>query len=91
MTYPTAAHAISFDRFVAAIATTARVRAEDVSRATRLDEDLGLDSIAFAEVITLLIAEFGIDSLADDLERREWSGITVGALYDEACSRGAPP
>ncbi len=72
-----------WERFVNAIAAAAQVRPETISRASRLEYDLGIDSLALAELVVMLIVDFGMGTLADDFDQRDWSGITVGALYEE--------
>ena len=72
-----------WERFVHAIAAAAQVRPEAISRTTRLDDDLGIDSLALAELVVMLIVDFGMETLADDFDERDWSGVTVGALYEE--------
>jgi acyl carrier protein len=73
----------SWEHFAREVAAVARVPAGDLDPSARLIEDLGLDSLALTEVAVLMITEFGMASVADDLERRDWSGVTVGELYDE--------
>jgi acyl carrier protein len=74
-----------WEGFAAAVASVAQVRAEDIARSTRLVEDLGLDSLALTEVVVLLIVELDMDTVSDDLERRDWADVTVGDLYNEYC------
>lgn len=49
----------------------------------RLIADLGLDSLALAEVITALVLDFGMESLAADLDDRQWELVTLGELHEE--------
>jgi acyl carrier protein len=72
-----------WNRFATSVAAAAHVRPEAITRSTRLHEDLEIDSLAFAEVVVVLIVDFGMETMADDLDRRDWSGVTVGELYDE--------
>jgi acyl carrier protein len=73
----------SWETFAAAIASSAQVSVDRIGSGTRLTEDLGLDSLALTELVVLLIVEFDMTDLADDLEARNWAGVTVGALYSE--------
>jgi acyl carrier protein len=73
----------SWEGFVTAVATAAHVRPDAITRSTRLDEDLGIDSLALAEVVVVLIVDFGMENIAEQLDQRDWSGVTVGELYDE--------
>jgi acyl carrier protein len=69
--------------FAGAVAGLAGVPAEHVTTDTRLVDDLGLDSLALAELVVTLVADFGIESLAQDFDERNWAAVTVGALYDD--------
>jgi acyl carrier protein len=77
---------LSWDEFVAAIAAIASVSAGRITHATRIDPDLGLDSLALTELVVLLIVDFGMDHLGAELEHRDWSQVTVGDLYAECRS-----
>jgi acyl carrier protein len=81
----------SFDDFAAAIAEVAHVPAANIAQGTRLLEDLDIDSLALTEVIVMLMVDFGMSSLSDGLERRDWRGITAGDLYEEYRKGEAPP
>jgi acyl carrier protein len=83
-------HERSWDGFVTAVATAAHVRPEAITPSTRLDEDLGIDSLALAEVVVVLIVDFGMDAMAEQLDQRDWSGVTVGELYDEYRATAEP-
>jgi acyl carrier protein len=73
----------TWEEFAVAVASSAHVPVDTVERDTRLDHDLDLDSLALAELIVMLIVEFDMETLADDLEGRNWSAMTVGGLYEE--------
>ena len=73
----------SWEAFSAAVAASVHVPAEQISPRTRLDRDLGLDSLALTELVVLLIVEFDMQGLAAELEQRDWTTVTVGALYEE--------
>jgi acyl carrier protein len=82
----------TWEHFAAAVAGIAQVQAQDIAPTTRLDNDLGLDSLALTELVVLLIVDFDMESLEDDLDDRDWAHVTVGALYDEYTSgRRAQP
>jgi acyl carrier protein len=59
------------------------VPAEDLAPSMRLDQDLALDSLALTEVVVLLIVDFDMETLAEELEQRDWRGVTLGDLYGE--------
>lgn len=72
-----------WEHFARAVAAAAQVRPEAISRTTRLEDDLGIDSLALAELVVMLIVDFEMETLADDFDQRNWSEVTVGALYEE--------
>jgi acyl carrier protein len=72
-----------WEDFVAAVAAAAQVREDAISPATRLGTDLGVDSLALTEVVVMLIVDFDMDGLSDQLDQRQWGSVTVGELYDE--------
>ncbi|HTU16031.1 MAG TPA: acyl carrier protein [Solirubrobacterales bacterium] len=51
----------------------------------RLVEDLGLDSLAMAEVMVLLEEKYGMTGQRVSLLTRDWRGITVSQIYEESC------
>jgi acyl carrier protein len=69
-------------RFVGAVAELAELETAAIRPEARLVEDLGLDSVAIAELVTLLIDEYGAEALATALEEQGWSGMTVEELYN---------
>jgi acyl carrier protein len=77
--------------FTAAIAEVARVPADAIAPGTRLIGDLGLDSLALAELVVLLLTEIGVPSLEDELAGREWEQATVGELFAEYQRGDRPP
>ena len=74
---------VSWETFAAAVAALAQVPADEITPEAGLDQDLGLDSLALTELVVLLIVDFDMQSLADELEHRDWSKVTMGELYDE--------
>jgi hypothetical protein len=45
--------------------------------------ELGLDSLAVAELAAFLISELEVESLGADLDRRDWRAVTPATLYAE--------
>lgn len=82
---------LEWSSFATAIAQTAGVPAERIEPGTRLLEDLGLDSLALSEVIVLLLVDFEMFSLEQELSKREWRHVTVGELFQEYQRGQAPP
>jgi len=72
-----------WEGFAAEIAAIAQRPTEEVERRLRIVEDLGLDSVALAELVLVLIDDYGMASISDDLDQRTWEGVTVGQLFDE--------
>jgi acyl carrier protein len=77
-----------WDRFAAAVAEAARVDPAAIEPHTRLLEDLGLDSLSLTEVVVALMVDFEMQALSEELEQRDWNGVTVGELYDEYRAAG---
>jgi acyl carrier protein len=73
----------SFEQFVDELVAVAQVSREEVSRDSRLVEDLGLDSLALLEVLALVDDNYGADTAIDELETRGWAGVTAGELFDQ--------
>lgn len=71
-----------WDEFVQPIAAAAQVPPDEIAPATPLEE-LGIDSLAFTELVVTFIVDFGMETLEDELDRRDWSIVTVGELYEE--------
>ena len=80
--------ASGWDEFVDQFAWSAGVAAVDVTGDARLVADLGLDSLALAEVIVGLIEKYAPPSLVRDVDGREWERLTVGELYSECVRAG---
>jgi acyl carrier protein len=76
--------------FVAKVAELAAIEPDRIGPKTRIVEDLGLDSIALAELVVLLIDDYGVEPLSAGLEQRTWEGVTVGSLFDESRDAAAP-
>jgi hypothetical protein len=47
-----------------------------------LIEDLALDSVALAELLTILIDDYGVERLVTGLEDQGWAGLTAKELFD---------
>jgi acyl carrier protein len=73
----------AWERFATTVADAAEVGPGGVSPATRLVEDLNLDSLALLELVVTLLVDYGLEELPPEFERANWNGITVGRLYDE--------
>lgn len=73
----------AWEEFVSAIAETTDVQRDGLVPETTLVRDLGLDSLALAELVALLVVEFGMETLAAELDDRRWGSITLGELYEE--------
>jgi acyl carrier protein len=82
---------VEWAEFAAAIAEVAHAPAETIAPGTRLIGDLGLDSLALAEVIVLLLTELDVPSLDGDLSGREWEQVTAGELFEEYRRGERPP
>jgi acyl carrier protein len=76
----------TWDELANAVAEIARVERADIGPDTRLVDDLHLDSLALAQLAVTLIVDFDMGWLSDELERRQWSGITAGELYERRCA-----
>jgi hypothetical protein len=74
---------ITWEEFVAEVATIAQVPLEEVQPETRVLEDLALDSLALTELGVVLIDRYDSWSISRDLETRSWEGLTVRSLYHE--------
>jgi acyl carrier protein len=80
---------LSCDAFTELVAVTLNVSSAGLRPETRLIEDLGLDSLALAELLVVMITELRMERLAEDLGDREWTNVTLGELYEEY-ERGEP-
>src|SRR4051795_10330698 len=72
-----------WDQFAAQLATVTGVSARQVQPDARLVADLGLDSLAIAEVVVMLLADYQLDALSERLQNSTWHEVTVGMLYGE--------
>jgi acyl carrier protein len=72
-----------WDQFARRLATVTGVGTAQVQPDARLVDDLGLDSIAIAEVVVMLLADYQLDGLSERLQSSNWRDVTVGTLYDE--------
>jgi acyl carrier protein len=83
---------LSPQEFAAEIAQITGIPPADVTEASRLIDDLGLDSLALTELLVVLIDEYDMHSLSRGLEDREWQNVTVRDLYHEYLTgaRSAP-
>lgn len=72
-----------WDEFADAAATVADCDPSALSPEMRLVADLGLDSLGLAELITALVLDFDMESLASDLDDRQWELVTLGELHEE--------
>jgi acyl carrier protein len=77
----------SWEEFKATIASATGLAPDALDRDRQLVEDLGLDSLQVAEVLVVLIEDYGLRDLLGELETRVWRDITVGQLYDEVVMR----
>lgn len=80
---------IPWEEFVREVAGIAEVSPDSVDEQSRILEDLGLDSLALAELGVVLVDKYDTYSLSRELETRRWDNVTVRALYDEYLT-GAP-
>jgi acyl carrier protein len=80
---PSGEAAANWDDFAGQLAELADCPPERVHRDTRVIEDLGLDSLALAELVVVLMEKYRMSSVSQTLEDRVWENFTVGALYDE--------
>lgn len=63
------------------VAAIARVPVEELSTATRLVEDLDLDSMALAEVLALLADDTAVDESQIELwDQDGWTNVTLADL-----------
>jgi broad-specificity NMP kinase len=56
---------------------------------SRLIEDLGVDSLALAELIIVLVERYDPASLSRRLDERAWEEVTLGMLFQE-CKASDP-
>lgn len=78
----------TWEEFRATVAAATGVAPPDaLARDRRLVDDLGFDSLQIAEVLVVLIEDYGLRNLLGELETRVWQDITLGQLYDEVAMR----
>lgn len=74
---------LSREAFTGLVAKTLNTPRGALEPGTRLIEDLGVDSLALAELLVVMITELRMEQLAEDLAEREWTNVTLGDLYQE--------
>jgi acyl carrier protein len=74
--------------FISELAALLEVSAETIDPDARLIEDLGIDSVALAEMIVLLITDYGAEELAARLEFERWENRTVREVVSIFCDPG---
>jgi acyl carrier protein len=77
----------SWEEFKAAVADATGFLPDELTRERRFIEDLDFDSLQLAEVLVLLIDDYGLDNLLGELEDRPWKDVTLGQLFDEVAMR----
>jgi len=70
-----------------AVAEIAGVDPATVGPSSRLVEDVGLDSFGLLELMLACETDLGMNKLGEDLEQRNWSGVTVQQLYEQYTPR----
>jgi acyl carrier protein len=58
------------------------IEAAAIQPQSLLADDLGFDSLAFAELGVLLEERYGATQLVDQLETIEWKTLTAGVVFD---------
>lgn len=74
---------LTWDVLVGQLAELAGVPPDAVTPDARLVEHIGLDSLAIAELVLILVQDHGIDARVADAEGRDWSRISAGQLLEE--------
>lgn len=82
MTEPTAPY-LTKDAWIASVAEIGDLDLSAVTSDARLVEDLGFDSVAVAELVVYLVVDCDMEPIAENLESRTWTSVTVGDLYAE--------
>lgn len=77
----------SWEEFQATIADATGFPTGELARDRRFIEDLDFDSLQVAEVLVLLIEDYGLSNLLGELEDRPWKDVTLGQLFDEVAMR----
>jgi acyl carrier protein len=75
---------LTWPQLAAEIAELGRVPVEQVRHESLLVDDLGLDSLALAELVVLLSDGPQAQALAESAETRDWSTVTAGELWNLA-------
>jgi acyl carrier protein len=78
----------TWEIFVSSIAEIAQVSPGEIRQESGLVDDLGLDSVALAEVVVLLVDDFDIAEVSTGVADGDWSTITVGELFRLHLGRG---
>ena len=76
--------------FTKRIAEVTRTPAELIRPDARVVEDLGLDSLALAELSVSLREAYETAEYQLQLESRRWEATTIGQLYEECTGSRAP-
>jgi acyl carrier protein len=81
---PAEAQLSAWERFAAGIASVVGLEPEQVTQSSRIVEDLGFDSLALLELAVLLIDEYGMERLSEQLAERNWENTSAGELFSES-------
>jgi acyl carrier protein len=84
---PAAKRRINWEDFTGEVASIAGVPSDRIHAETRILEDLGLDSLALAELAVVLVEKYDMWSVSKQLETRTWADVTVRDLFDEYLTR----
>lgn len=76
--------------FAATIALAGDLDVCQVSASSKLVEDLNLDSLALFEVVVALLVDYELRELPQTLRDGDWSGVTVGIMFDLIYDRESP-
>jgi hypothetical protein len=79
---------VTWEEFATQLAELVERPPDEVLPTTRVIEDLGLDSLALAELVLILVEKYEMGGLSKTLEERVWENVTAGALYDEYLTGG---
>ncbi len=71
----------TWETFRSGVAEIADVPSNSVGQDTRLIGDLGMDSVALTELVTMLVDDFDIPELAHQLADNDWGTVTVGEVF----------
>lgn len=70
-------------KLIGELAEIGRLAERDIDLDSSLASDLGLDSVAVAEVAVLLVEEYDVDPGKVDMDGNNWSAMTVRRLLDD--------